>query len=129
MPSTSEPPETSPGDVAWHQALVFALLGERRPELGRQPSPDLDALEQWFGDDQRVDTARQRATQRRRSGESWPYPAPADLAVPAAQFAAGLYALRTRLGLIGAVTPPTPARTLTTDEQRLLRDVPPHHGG
>lgn len=105
----------------WHQALAYAVTGVRFQDLGRQPTPDLDAL-----------TAVLRA---RLGAEVDPteltraHPVPADLAhgLGAAQLGAAVAELRRRL------TGPPRARVagerpLTADERRLLQDVPPHHG-
>jgi len=113
----------------WHQALVFALVGDRRAELGVQAVPDLDSLERWLRDHDLVEAAIERARERRVEGLTWPYPVPAELVVPPAQLVAALYALRLRLGLLAVVAAPAPQRALTADEVRLMRDVPPHHGG
>ena len=97
---------------AWHQALVFAVTGERRPELGRQARPDLDAVVAAIG-------ARPRGA----------YPVPADLAdgIGAAQLAALLQQVRARLAAAGP-QPVLAERSPDAAERRLLADVPPHHG-
>ncbi|MGI3780550.1 MAG: hypothetical protein ACRYG2_07200, partial [Janthinobacterium lividum] len=96
----------------WHQALVFALTGERRPELGRQDVPDLTAV-----------TAAISGSPRAA------YAVPADLTdgIGAARLAAVLTELRTRLSATGS-RPVLAERTPDADERRLLADVPPHHG-
>lgn len=113
--------------VAWHQALAFALLGQRRAELGEQDSVDLVALAAWFRDG-RVAAVTERAAACRAAEQPWPYPLPDDLAPPRAQFAAALFELRRRLGLLGAPARPAPARRPGPGEERLRREVPPHHG-
>ena len=108
---------------AWHQALAYAVTGLRFDELGRQSSPDLDAVTAFLrprlGAD--VDPA----------GLLQPHPLPADLAagLGAAQLWAGVAELRRRLGAGAFDTAVAKPRPLTTDERRLLDDVPPHHGG
>jgi hypothetical protein len=96
----------------WHQALVFALTGERRPELGRQDEPDLGRVIDAVGD--------------RPPGA---HVVPADLTqgIGAAQLAAVLTELRVRLTASGARRV-LAERRLDPDERRLLADVPPHHG-
>lgn len=96
----------------WHQALVFAVTGERRPDLGQQDEPDLSAVLATLGDAPRG-----------------AHPVPADLTegIGAARFAAVLTALRGRLTASGA-RPVLAERSPDAAERRLLVDVPPHHG-
>ncbi|MDR0286004.1 MAG: hypothetical protein LBI33_14120 [Propionibacteriaceae bacterium] len=63
-------------------------------------------------------------------GLPWPHPLPPDSlgGIGAAQWYAGLQAVRTALGLEVEVRPPSRRTSLTADERRLLADVPPHHG-
>ena len=98
--------------VTWHQALVYAITGERRPELGRQAEPDLDAVVAVLGD----------ATRGAR-------PVPADLreGIGPAQLAAVLTELRSRLAAASS-RPVLAERAPDAAERRLLADVPPHHG-
>jgi len=101
------------GDGAtWHQALVFAVTGERRPELGRQDAPDVTAVVAL------LDGAPRGA-----------HPVPSDLTagLGAARFAAVLADLRGRL-VAAAPQPVLASRAPDADERRLLGDVPPHHG-
>jgi hypothetical protein len=95
----------------WHQALVFAVTGERRPELGLQDAPDLDAVVEAVGG--------------RPTGA---YAVPADLreGIGPAQLAALLTELRSRLGR--GSRPVLADRAPDADERRLLADMPPHHG-
>lgn len=109
----------APEPPAWHQALAYALTGRRYPELGRQERPDLEQV---------ADFLRPRLPDR----PGPPHPVPADLGagLGPAQLAAAVVELRRRLGLNqplqrAAVTD----RPLTPEEQRLLREVPPHYGG
>ncbi len=96
---------------SWHQALAFAVTGERRPDLGTQPVPDLDVVAV--------------ALAGRQLGA---YAVPADLreGIGAAQLAALVTALRARLAPGGR--PVLADRPPDADERRLLADVPPHHG-
>ncbi|GAA3576287.1 hypothetical protein GCM10022197_36910 [Microlunatus spumicola] len=98
--------------LTWHQALVFAVTGERRPGLGRQAQPDLDVVVAALGDAQRG-----------------AHPVPADLVegIGPAQLAAVLTALRARLAASQA-RPVLAERPPDAAERRLLTDVPPHHG-
>ena len=97
---------------AWHQALVYAMTGERRPELGRQTAPDVAAVVALLGDEPRG-----------------AHPVPPDLVdgLGAARFAAVLAELRSRFAT-RAPHPVLVARAPDADERRLLSDVPPHHG-
>jgi hypothetical protein len=97
--------------AAWHQALVYAVTGQRRPELGLQQAPDLDVVVAEVGESARG-----------------AHPVPADLTagIGAARFAAVLAALRARLATQGR--PVLAERAPDADERRLLADVPPHHG-
>ena len=111
--------------AAWHQALVFALTGQRRPELGAQEFPDLDRV-----------LADLRPAQPDRPFDPSPeplgtriYPVPADLSggIGPAQFSATLTELRRRLRT-DAQPVVVADRPLDRDERRLTADVPPHHG-
>ncbi len=95
----------------WHQALVFAVTGGRRPELGVQEAADLGAVVAAVA-----------------GHDLGAYVVPADLreGIGAAQLAALVNALRARLA--GPGRPVLAARAPDADERRLLADVPPHHG-
>jgi hypothetical protein len=98
--------------AAWHEALLFAVTGERRPELGQQRSPDLDVVVAALGD-----------------APHGVHPVPADLrrGIGAAQLAAVLAELRARLAARES-RPVLAERAPDAEERRLLADVPPHHG-
>jgi len=114
-------------ELAWHQALAYAVCGRRLEQLGRQPSPDIAAL----------------STALRDLAEEGPLilPSPSDQAVHsvpkdlmqglgAAQFHAALSAMRGELGLVVARrSEVAPSRPLTPAERRLNEDAPPHHRG
>lgn len=112
-------------------ALGYALTGEELElddALPVQPATIVAALEQagWararIGDHARAVVAAELP---------WPHPVPGRLrpASGAAQFLALLGAVRAELGLLTLEQRPPSTRTrLTPDEQRLLREVPPHHG-
>ncbi len=115
----------------WHAALGSALTGEELdlPESGR---PDVAAL---IGDLAGLGWPARRIADHAREvvAAELPWPHPVGAAVRAgcgpAQFAAALTAARAQLGLVTLETrAPSGRRTLTADEQRLLREVPPHHG-
>jgi hypothetical protein len=121
------------GAPAWHQALAFALLGKRRPELGRQPAPDLERLVgELAAAASSVPRLREDVASARRDVEIWPFPVPADLmaGIGAAQFWAALGELEQRSGLIPGGQRRTVAdRPPDAADRHLQRDVPPHHGG
>lgn len=98
--------------TTWHQALVFAVTGERRPDLGRQDRPDLDLVVEALGD-------------RTRGAHL----VPEDLTdgIGAARLAAVLTELRSRLSAADS-RPVLAERAPDAAERRLLAEVPPHHG-
>ena len=108
---------------AWQQVLAYAVTGRRFPELEGPSAPDLDAVAAFLEPRLGVDVDRTELRQ--------PHPLPDDLAagIGAAQLWAAVAELRERLGpRAGAARAVARARPLTADEQRLLREVPPHHG-
>jgi len=113
---------TAPGPPAWHQALAYAVSGERYPELGRQDRPDLA----WL-----ADFLRARLTDAARSVTTHQVPPDLATGLGAAQLWAALAELRALLGLNRVVvrTAVNPSGPPGADDQRLLREVPPHHGG
>lgn len=105
----------------WHQALAYAVSGRRYPELGRQDSPDVAAVASFL------------RGQLPAGGPPVGYPLPPELTrgIGPAQFSAAVAALRDRLDPGGgspSAVPVVADRPLSADEQRLLREVPPHHG-
>lgn len=113
----------------WHRALAFAVLGEVIDDLGTQSVPDITALAVLLRDEY-ADRLSEVVATRRAAELPWPHPVPQELmtGIGFAQFAAALRSLQSALGLSAFPTaPPTPARALTADEVRLLREVPPHH--
>lgn len=116
----------------WHAALGYALVGVEL-DLPEPGAPDPAALVAALAD---ADWPSERIATHARvevaADRTWPHPVPASLRAGcgAAQFAAALGAARALLGLATLETrPPSRRRTLTADEQRLLREVPPHHVG
>ena len=112
--------------AAWHQALAYAICGQRLSELGQQDEPDLDELARILSRDAELVSK----VQVQRRGGNWPHPVPNDLMAGLrwAQFSAALTALITRLDLApgGAKRGPS-SRPPDAQERRLLHDVPPHH--
>ncbi|QGN33616.1 hypothetical protein [Microlunatus sp. Gsoil 973] len=116
----------------WNATLAYAITGQQwsLPESGR-PDPVLIAREIELRFPGGLAAVRSTITERRRAGESWPYQIPAGLRAElgAAQWLAALGDLSRRLG-VG----PQPERPVLSDrkpdadEERLLREVPPHHG-
>ncbi|MBA3529997.1 MAG: hypothetical protein H0T91_11955 [Propionibacteriaceae bacterium] len=111
----------------WHQALAFALTGQRWEQLGEQPQPDVNQL---------VDDLRSLIPAHGEDSpgsRDWPHLVPADLmaGLGYAQFVAVLAQVHRQLGLDpspGGVAQPKALQRLTAGERRLLDEVPPHHG-
>ncbi len=114
----------------WQAGLAFALVGE---DLGFAATDgpeaaelvDLLAAAGWTRDRIAAHAASVIAAER-----PWPHPVPAALreGCGPAQFHAALTGLRQRLGVQTLETrPPSARRRLNADEQRLMREVPPHH--
>jgi len=102
---------------AWHQALAYAVTGCRLDGLGRQALPDPLVL---------AEVLRERGLS---TGSSFA-PVPPELmrGLGPAQFSAALAQLRSALAPAHPAAPVLADRPLTSDERRLLTDVPPHHG-
>lgn len=117
----------------WNAALAYAITGRRWDELAESGKPELEEVAYEIGRHYPggVEGLRTEIIARLQRGEPWPYEVPADLRAElgAAQWWAALTQLRQRLA-VG----PQPDRPMLSDrkpdadEQRLLRDVPPHHG-
>lgn len=116
----------------WHQALAYAVAGRRLPELGEQDDPQVRVLAEQLRTVLQDDLNRHvHATVA--AGQPWPHPVPADLmaGLGRAQFTAALGELRVTLHLNGparVATGRSSAARPTAAEQRLLDEVPPHHG-
>lgn len=117
----------------WNAALAYAISGRRWDDLAEAGTPDLalvaDRIRQRFPGG--PSALQAEITSRRQAGEPWPYDLPADLraGLGAAQWLAAVAELRQRLAV--GPQPDRPVlsnRRPDADEQRLLRDVPPHHG-
>lgn len=116
----------------WHQALAYALVGELLPGLGRQPVPEIQTLIMALEAAGGPGWVRTRVVSRAADGGPWPYAVPDQLmqGLGAAQFAAALRQLRERLDLDSVFQGSRVARAVprTAGDERLLREVPPHHG-
>lgn len=114
----------------WHTALAFALVGE---DLGfaATDGPSGDQLvELLAASGWNHDTIATHAAAVIAAEQPWPHPVPAELreGCGPAQFHAALTGLRRRLGVLTLETrPPSTRRRLNADEERLMREVPPHH--
>jgi len=110
-------------ELAWHQALAYAVSGRRLTGLGEQTVPDVTAL------------AAELSARLERGDLTLADPptsdVPDDLMVGlgAAQFWSALAQLRHALAASPTPGPVITSRPLTADERRLHEDRPPHHGG
>lgn len=115
----------------WHAALGYALTGTE-PALPDAAEPEPAALAAALAEaGWPADRIAAHALATLTGGGVWPHPIPAALRVGcgAAQLAAALGATRQLLGLTTFETrPPSAPRRLDRDEERLMREVPPHHG-
>jgi hypothetical protein len=111
----------------WHQALVYAILGRRLPELSLQDQPDVATL----ADELSADDHLGASVNALQAQGTWPLPVPSDLMVGLgwAQFMAALAELVQKLGLDAHRTHLAVDRPAAADERRLLDEVPPHHRG
>ena len=117
----------------WNTALAYAITGRRWDDLDESGAPELQRVAEEIGHrfPGGISGLRPEILAHLRAGEPWPYPVPADLRVGlgAAQWLAAVTRLRELLA-VG----PQPDRPLLSDrrpdadEERLLREVPPHHG-
>jgi len=109
--------------------LAYALTGEDLPIRATDGSIEdfLSALEAAGWPPDRV---RSFANDSWDHEAPWPRPLPAHSldSVGAAQWYATLTSARAALGLDVVRFPPSRRTTLTSDEQRLLADLPPHYG-
>lgn len=114
----------------WHTAIGYALVGQELPLAEpAHPDParlvaDLDAAGWNAG---RVHAHALATVEAERP---WPHRIPAELRAGcgAAQLHAALGRTRALLAVVTLETrSPTTRTRLTADEQRLLRDLPPHY--
>lgn len=116
-------------DAAWHDALAYALVGERF-DFGPLPAPDVPLLVGQLAalgwDAARI---RRHALGVRATEAPWPHPIPDALraGLGAAQLHAALGAVRDALGVAALDAQVSTRTTLNADERRLLNEVPPHH--
>ena len=113
--------------ATWHQALAYAILGRRLPELSHQDQPDVAAL----ADELSADDQLSASVRALRAQGIWPLPVPSDLMVGLgwAQFLAALAELVQKLGFDAHRTHLAVNRPPNADERRLLEELPPHHRG
>jgi hypothetical protein len=117
----------------WNAALAYAITGRRWDDLDESGAPELQRVADEI--DHRIPDGRSGLQReifaRLQAGQQWPYDVPSDLRarLGAAQWLAAVSRLRDLLA-VG----PQPDRPLVSDrrpdadEERLLREVPPHHG-
>jgi hypothetical protein len=113
--------------ATWHQALAYAILGRRVPELSHQDQPGVAAL----ADELSADDQLGASVKALRANGTWPLRVPSDLMVGLgwAQFMAALAELVQKLGFDAQQTYLAVDRPASADERRLLDEVPPHHRG
>ena len=115
----------------WQAALGFALTGEEL-ELAEPGRPDPKALVEGLeAAGWPASRVGEHARERAAAESAWPHAVPAPLreGCGAAQLAAALRATRELLQLTTLeVRPPSGRSRLNPDEERLMREVPPHHG-
>ncbi|MGL5406633.1 MAG: hypothetical protein ACRDAX_07625 [Propionibacteriaceae bacterium] len=114
----------------FHSALAKALTGEDI-DLGEQEKPDivlaLAQLAQVGWDTARIAELRKQC---RVSQQPWPIPVPASARgdISAATWLALVSQAIAQLGITDRAQYARVDRPLTADEQRLVSQVPPHHG-
>lgn len=115
----------------WQAALGYALTGDEL-ELAETGRPDPVSLVTVLADaGWPAERVEHHARGRMAAEASWPHQVPARLRAGcgAAQLAAALRLVRELLDLANLeVRPPSGRAKLNPDEERLMRDVPPHHG-
>lgn len=116
------------GVAPWHQALAYAILGRRLPELAQQDQPNVTALARELSANPELSAS---VNALRHGGGTWPVAVPPDLmaGLGQAQFLAARAALVKELGLDPQGIHLAIDRPVDADERRLLDQVPPHHRG
>ena len=116
------------GMAPWHQALAYAILGRRLPELAEQDQPNVAALARQLSANRQLSAS---VNSLRHGGGAWPFAVPPDLmaGLGQAQFLAARAALVKELGLDRQGNHLAIDRPADADERRLLDEVPPHHRG
>jgi len=119
--------------VRWNAALAYAITGQRWDDLDETGMPELATVADEIGRRFAGGIAglRHQIAATVQEGGRWPYELPAGLreGLGAAQWLAALAGVRELLSV--GPQPDRPVlsdREPDADEQRLLRDVPPHHG-
>lgn len=115
----------------WHTAIGYALVGQEL-SLAEPTQPDPARLVAELADAgwgaERIHAHAKAAAE---AEQPWPHPVPAGLrqGCGAAQLSAALGRTRALLDVVALdKRGPSARTTLDADEQRLLREVPPHHG-
>lgn len=123
-------PAVPTAEARWHAAIGYALVGEELP-LAEPAQPDpaglVEDLARAGWDAGRIHAHARAVT---AAEQPWPHPIPPRLreGCGAAQLYAALSRTRTLLEVATLETRVPSTRTrLDADEQRLLRDVPPHY--
>lgn len=117
--------------VAWHAALGWALTGEELA-FPATDQPDVETLlAHLAGHGWTAKRIGAHARDTVAAEQVWPHPVPDRLRAGCgpAQFHAAVNRARAALDLVVLETrPPSARQHLNADEQRLMREVPPHHG-
>lgn len=130
-PAGPAPRTTGPATARWQAALAHALTGQTL-NLSEPGGPDPDRLvDELAAAGWSADAIAAHARDRAEAERPWPHRVPEELRAGcgAAQLSAALGRTRELLRLTTLETrSPSGRRKLNPDEQRLLREVPPHHG-
>jgi len=114
------------GDAVLGRAVGYALTGIVPTADGPEPFDPAELVELLGG----ATRLRAHAAETRAAGRPWPHPVPAELrdGLGAAQLYAAVEQAR---NLVDAPATKVrgPAAAPGADDLRLLREVPPHHGG
>lgn len=115
----------------WHSALAFALTTVELDLPGtQQPDPEV-VLAKLAEAGWSAGRIGEHARAVLAAEQPWPHSVPAQLRLGCgpAQFHAALAKCRALLDLQTMETrPPSGRNRLNPDEERLMREVPPHHG-
>lgn len=127
-------------DMGPHEALVtavvLALTGETAAVAAPAPSSSAgdaveDVVEALAGRGWEAPRLQELRRSRQQAEQPWPFTVPREVLATAgfARYGAVLREVRARLGLDGLVpTRHVGPKVLGPAEQRLLAEVPPHHG-
>jgi len=115
----------------WQSALAYALTAvELNLAETQQPDPEA-VLAELAGVSWGAERIGEHARAVLAAEQPWPHPVPAQLRLGCgpAQLHAALTKCRALLDLQTMETrPPSGRSRLNPDEERLMREVPPHHG-